>query len=186
MAHIGFDLDNVLYPLEPELRQYFSDLGFIHDGTSPSKWDLWTEYGLTETQFWTFFARGIRDGGLLVNGDPHPEAVDVVSQFLADGHHIYTVTSRNIAGAEFEARYATFKWIYEKLPVPWSGVIVSANKAILPFYSFIDDYNVNLEALRGTDLTIPVAYDQPWNRDWEGERAFSLWDYYDIVTESLG
>ena len=183
MAHIGFDLDNVLYPLCEEIHEYLDSAGYEHDKTDP-KWEVWEHYGLTEAQWQLIFARGIRDGAFFVDGEPPESAMGVLAEFLSEGHHLYIVTSRNIEGAELYARRQTFRWIYENLSIPWSGIIVSSNKAILPFHSFIDDHTANLEVVQNSGI-LGVGFDQPWNQDWQGTRCKSLWEYYEIVAESL-
>lgn len=179
MAHIGFDLDGTIYPFVEDVDAYLTSLGHQRDDRH-GLWDVWDHYELTQTEFWRLVVQGVNKGEILRHGEPHFGAMDILTRLVMDDHQLYVVTARGNMG--LAAKRATYLWLEQYLPIPWSGILISNNKAILPFKYFVDDHDRNLKTVEEAGI-IPICYDQEWNQDWEGEhRCKNLWEVYETIT----
>jgi 5'(3')-deoxyribonucleotidase len=180
MAHVAFDVDGVLYPnFLNEFQEYASSRGY--EATSPlTTWHLWDHYGISEAEFFILISQAVNAGAMFVDGDPHPEAREVLNQMATDGHHIYAVTARHVIGSEILARRLTISWLETHLKVPWTGILITERKDILPFHAILDDAIHNCDAIENIG-GMGVCYSQPWNEEYDGFRVGSLWEFRDLV-----
>jgi 5'(3')-deoxyribonucleotidase len=184
---IGYDLDDVLADLDQILRQRLSKLVQRYI-SKPERTSFYFEdiptilqkLGLTKEQL----------GPLVVDCFKHismdklpavESAIRTIKNLQKDGHTIIIITARS------KKQEATTKhWLNNmglkgiQIFFAGSGPIRTAPKnskakiaRLLKLDYFIDDSTENLEQFTRTGqhkLTTPIAYTQPWNRDWRGPR----------------
>lgn len=184
MLDISMDLDSVLYPFAGPLRSWFIEgLGYNESQIVPATtWEMWEPWGITEPRFWSGLAAGVRAKAIMWEGEPEPHAKEMLAQLISKGHRIHIVTARDIPGAVLEARSATYYWLQKYLDLPWSSIIISSNKTILPSQLLFDDAIINLDMAKQAGI-LPVCYNQPWNQDWTGLRVHDFLDVYDLVVQ---
>jgi hypothetical protein len=80
-------------------------------------------------------------------------------------------------------RYPTYYWI-GKHAVPTDEIHLSFEKYTIDGYALLDDFVDNLQAFASTGR-LAVCFDQPWNKNWEGERVKGIDEFFQLVEKKL-
>lgn len=154
---IGFDLDGVIYPFHPIIRDY---IGVPID--SPLiQWDFWNDWTppMTTEEWKEHFHRGVAEKHVFYKGYPLPGSMFGLARLKSLGHSIHIVTDRPFDGAyEF-----TDAWLRRE-SVPFDTLTISPDKTAVSTDIFLDDKPDNVRALIEAG-TYGVLRDQPWNRE---------------------
>jgi 5'(3')-deoxyribonucleotidase len=173
------DLDGCLYPWVESLRKEVMQSGRAtrEQLPEPTKWEFWDEWGLTYPEFKEFFTQGVNNGRIFRKGIPAEGGVLVLKTLKAEGHGIHIISNRSIG---WRSMINTAGWLCEN-EVPFDSVTLAADKTLIKTDIAIDDYIVNLQALRNAG-TRAVCFDQPWNQGWSGERVSTWMQFYRLVS----
>lgn len=183
---ISVDLDGVVYNF---CREFAGFLCLRYGKSSdsmpvPTTWNFAGEWGLSEREFFARF-REFGEVGGFAHGEPLPGAVAALHKLEAIGHRIRIVTARGcelLSGPVFArvVKQATVDWLY-KANIPYSDLYFTSAKADVVADVFIDDAPHNLEAIR-TAGKRAVAFDAPYNRQWNGERIQNWGEFFRLIT----
>lgn len=105
-----------------------------------------------------------------------PEAPKYLRKLKEDGHRLHIVTSPATA----ESCSSKYYWVHTRLVVPGildgvkKNLTITGDKAGVAGDIIIDDKLGNLEH----PTAVGIAYDRPWNKEWEGYRAYDWRDVY--------
>lgn len=197
---IGYDLDDVLADLDMILRQKLSvrvnkyvaksDRRSFYFEDIP---ELLDKLGITKEQLGPL----VVDCFKFIKMDELPaveSAVRTIKNLQKDGHEIFIITARSKKSSEI-----TYTWLSKlglaNIPVYFagSGPIRTAPKnskakvaRLLKLDYFIDDSTENINQFMRTGqhkLTVPIAYDQPWNKSFAGARLKHHADTFDLLNK---
>lgn len=121
-------------------------------------------------------------------------AVKTIRGLLKDGHEVYIITARSKKSSD-----VTRMWLDKlglgNIPIYFagSGPVRTAPKnskakvaRLLKLDYFIDDSTENINQFFKTGqhkLTVPIAYDQPWNQSFKGPRIKHHDDTFDLINK---
>lgn len=167
---IGIDIDSTLNTLEQSWSSWIVrnlDPAFTLD-----KWLDWNINKLTPAgekvyEFLSipgmFRGLGVREG-----------AIAVSRQLDREGHELFVVSSCDPASSWADK----FDWVEEHFPfIKKKNRIASSRKGLLKLDMLVDDGPHNFEDFTGA----AVVFDQPWNRQYGGHRAYNWIDVYNLV-----
>jgi hypothetical protein len=116
MDYYAIDLDGPNYPFLRNLAiataeitgRPISEFSHLQD-----EWSAFIDnWGITEEQFATIFALGVKNGGLLWDGDPVDGCVQGWTDLTTrENSFIHVITARNPFGVVTEAHEATHYWL---------------------------------------------------------------------------
>lgn len=171
MAHIGVDLDGVVYDFAEDARIVVANhLNVDVLSLSPAKmWDFWQEqWGVTSELFWKIWFDDIRRGNAWFRLAPIEGSIEGLASLQDSGHSIHIVTSRR--GGELN----TVRWLHE-YGVPHDTIHIGADKTRVNFDILIDDWERNWQEVTESGGRCFI-WDQPWNSHvMNAERVF-CWD----------
>lgn len=177
------DLDSVVCDFQSDISNYFIEELKCEGARNPiTSWNFPViDWGITIEEWDKGFAQGVRMGKVFRDAPDMPGAISALHKLKLDKHEIHIITSRKIAGAEREAALSTMDWLTDR-SVWFDSLTFSNDKTVIPCDIAFDDRVENLEALRGAG-TIAVSYDHPWNKHWDGLRAFCWGDFLKLVKD---
>lgn len=160
---VGVDLDGVCYPFDRALAHYVSkSTGRPLDSLpSPSSWDVWRVWGMSEDEFLGHMRDGIAAGFLFRYGAPYPGVVSALTRLAAAGHVLHVVTDRGRGGLAAIAARSTRRWLADHR-IPFHRLTLTADKTSVPTDTFVEDRDRNFEALESAGRH-PFLIDRPWN-----------------------
>jgi hypothetical protein len=166
---IGLDVDGVLYPFVPVVRAWLLERGWVGAEHGPvTQWAFYRDWGLTDEQWRTEWAAGIRAGVIFGPAELPEEDRAAVASLLAGGDEVHLVTSRNVPGVEAEARALTWRWVAE-LGLPFTSVSISSDKGCVDTDLFLEDSPANCLVLAEETDSMPVLLARPYNVAAQGE-----------------
>jgi hypothetical protein len=177
---LGIDLDGCLYPWVESLRKEAEVRGFLRSNMpEPTRWEFWEDWGMTYQEFKAVFTSGVNAGHIFAHGKPEQGGLLALGALKADGHTLHIISNRSVGHLSL---VNTAEWI-DAYQVPYDTFTLAADKTIIKTDIAIDDYTVNLNALRDAG-TRAVCFDRPWNQDWDGERVPTWIQFYRLVSEA--
>lgn len=180
---IGWDLDGVLYPFVDSLRDYIHHTtGRPLDSMPPAAtWNFAEQqWALSADEFLEHFRNGVRDGAIFRQGTPCPGGVEAMTALVEAGHRIVIVTDRRLPGVEQTAEENTRAWLAEH-DVPHDELVFSRDKTVVRTDVFLDDRDVNYDALAASGLSVPWLLTRPWNQHHPGRRVESFSEFVKVV-----
>ncbi len=192
--NIGIDLDGVVYDLVQEMLPMLRDLaGRAVLKEDIVEFDIPRSLGLTATNRELFVSVAERDFYCSASR-PMPLAKRYIADILEAGHRVTLVSSRPkrvaVSAGEIDVEAKTRSWVQQhfgdSLPLKVrgeeSGEPTEKVTAEDAFHIFVDDDPSTLECLAALRIrTRPVAFDQPWNQSWGGERVYNWSQLSDLV-----
>lgn len=187
---IMVDIDDVLFPLAPELHRVAHEMG-LHDNSQEALevWHGWKQYGCHKQDWLDVFAR-LADEHYYLTAAPIPGALEAVRHLWWLGHNVHLVTARGFAfegdahDHSAKIREWTTQWI-EDHAVPHVGPITFTKDKVAagPWDYAIDDGDHNYVALDNAGVRVYLL-DQPHNRAFEAERrVHTVAEFVDIILE---
>lgn len=180
--NIGVDLDGVCYDFGSAFRKFLVTVHGFDPITlpTPTTWDFFSEqWGISDSQFFKYYAEGVDTGHILWEGRPHPGCVEVIGKLRQDGHSINIVTHRTVGK---EAVRATMHWLQSN-KISYDSITFAADKTIVKNNIFIEDNVENFVALENAGVR-SVLMDQAWNTYFKTQYRVFDWDeFYTFVNE---
>lgn len=178
MAHIGCDLDGVLYPFTECARVVVAD----HMGCDPldleeaKVWDFMTEqWGMDQRKFWDIWFKDVARGTAWCRLPPAPGSVEGLKRLQKKGHTTHIITSRK--GGEVN----TVKWIQEH-KIPYDTLHIGRDKTRVNVDVLVDDWERNWQEVTEAGGRV-LLWDQPWNAHVLGaERVYNWNDVLEAVS----
>lgn len=186
---IMVDIDDVLFPLAPQLHQRAFEMG-LHDGTKEALevWHGHEQYGCTREAWWEVFDSLAAEGAYL-HTPPDEEAVRRLRGLYFSGHRIWLVTARGFMGRAEEIRQWTTDWVFE-WGIPHTALKFARDKVAaqeplgVEFDYAIDDGAHNFEILREAGISAYLQ-DRPHNREVDTDfRVQTFGEFADIIEEA--
>lgn len=113
---------------------------------------------------------------IMAEADPYPGALEALENWK-NKFEIVIVTSQ----PDF-SRASTYLWI-GKHNIPTNEIHVTHYKSEIDGYALLDDFIDNLDEFHATGR-LAVCFDQPWNRDWKGQRVKTVDQFFNFVQDS--
>lgn len=174
---IGIDLDSVMFPFSEAFQEVAADRGH-GDMDLPTSWRFFEDWGWTEEFWMEEFLAGINEHRLFSRKWPMSNSVEVFNKLKDEGHSLHIVTARTFGTKSMSS---TEDWLL-KHNIAADSVTFSHDKTVVYTDLFIEDNLANLDAL--TDAgTVAVAYDQPWNQEFDGPRVYDWIEFYSFARE---
>lgn len=173
------DMDEVLCDLSDAIRKSVNrDFGEnFQKGYNKSYW--WQDYGIQQG----YFEYLLNKEGLFYNLEPIEGAIEVLTKLHKEGYdiHILTCPQRNR-----DCFYEKVMWIKKYLPFIdiEKNFHTTGNKGLFAAEDrlLIDDNTEYLNQWCENDGCI-IVFNQSWNKDFEGDRAYNWNEVYDIVKQ---
>ena len=149
---ILIDVDNTFWAMSETLLPILNKLNNTsYSVTDIDHWNWYNEhfdkpFGPTET---AWFWRQV---------NPYPNAVEVIEQFVRDGHKVVFVTASGFTNGLAPKINRLLSFFDNKL-INESNIIVAKDKSLIDGDILIDDGMHNLESFPWTT----IRYIQPWN-----------------------
>lgn len=183
MAVIGLDLDGCAYDFDGTFGDFCARvLGEPREQFSkPLTWHFWEQWGLSKAEWVELFTQYIEEGGF--NSAPPVVGFGQATRLLRKhGHRVFIVTARGTSafGSGGEAQKDTIDWL-NRYNIQRDGVIFTAAKQCIGADIFVDDAPHHLEDIRATGKRA-IAFDAPYNQEWNGMRVKSWKQAYDVLT----
>lgn len=178
MAHIGVDLDGVVYEFHEDARVVVAN----HQGIDPSEltsatvWDFMSEqWGVSQRTFWKIWFEDVAREGAWLRLHPVPGTIKGLKALQKAGHTVHIITSRK--GGEVN----TVKWI-QKHKIPYDTLHIGRDKTRVLVDVMVDDWERNWQELTAAGRRC-LIWDQPWNSHvTEAERVYSWGDVLEAVS----
>lgn len=143
---IGIDIDDVLFDWFARAHTACVIEG-ITNGASPTRWEMYLDYGCTMDRWLKVMAKATLDGSLYV-GPPMEGAVAALEDLARAGHSLHIVTARGFFQHGDLIRRHTIEWLRD-YNVPHDSLTFAKDKTLVRTDVFVDDSVKNY-----TDLTL--------------------------------
>lgn len=170
--NIAIDVDEVLRDFVGQLiieyKKDFPD----HDVTPVESWDVSLSFPIGHALYDYFKLtrpREIFEYAPVLKG-----AQDMCEELRQDGHILWLVTSQEKGNEVY-----TCNWLAKNY-ISYDHLVFTSQKDRVVCDVLLDDGMHNLEAFKKTG-GIAVCMDKPWNKDWDGYRVTSMYEFYDLV-----
>lgn len=178
MAHIGIDLDGVMYPFHEDARIVVADYLHIHpiELDDAKCWDFMTDqWGVDQKTFWQIWFEDVARGNAWLRMPPADGTVEGIHRLRDAGHSTHIITSRK--GGEV----ATVNWIH-KYDIPYDTLHIGRDKTRVNVDLLVDDWEQNWCEITDSGGRC-LLWDQPWNAHVvDAERVFTWYDVLDAVS----
>lgn len=122
------------------------------------------------------------DDDLYQNLEVMEGASETLWRLSDEGHHLRIITSRFVGHHRHSKVVAdTGVWL-DKTNIPYRDIMFVASKADIYADIYIDDSPTNVTNLRGVGRDV-IVYDQEYNKDFDGLRAYNWDDVYRLIQE---
>lgn len=200
---INVDLDGVVYPWhevfalycysmyggEGHNKFYDWDFGQEMPLRSPTSWDFWQQWGMTEGQFMATFRRGVDDGFIWTEGRPLYAAQDALWRLDEYGFYIRLVTKRLVhKNSHAQVQQATSAWL-DKWNIPYHEIVYVGKSGKDSFSAdfAIDDNPVHYYEMKEAGIDAYLLR-RTWNEDVcdpeEVDFIYDLHQFADILTDA--
>jgi 5'(3')-deoxyribonucleotidase len=176
---IGVDVDEVLYPLIPNLAAWMSHATGrpIEEFPVPTDWDFSKEWDLPYDAAMGLFHEAVDAEAVWRYGAPCKGAQFAMYSLMKAGHTIHLVTDRNVIGTRGKAIQSTAAWLYEE-DIPYTSISFVTDKSLLDVDLFVDDRPVNVESMTAKGIEswlVNAAHnmDYEWDKRVTGIDAFA-------------
>ena len=109
------------------------------------------------------------------NAPEIPMAKETIAALRKDGHQIVFATHQN-PGNEGH----TLEWLRNH-GFEYDALFFGENKSLVDADVIIDDRVETLQSFHKKNGTLAICFDQPWNRDWKGERVQTWQDVPELI-----
>ena len=166
---VNVDLDGVVYPFIEVFTEYLEEeMGEnppLPEGfKTPTKWEVWEDWGMTQSEWTSWFRTAVRDYVVWHNGQPITGAVHGLWDLSDAGYHIRIATNRLVLATDYQlAVTATVAWL-DRNNVPYHSLAMlgGESKATLTGVTLLDDKPENVREWRWAQA---MLFNQPWNRE---------------------
>ncbi len=110
---------------------------------------------------------------LILNAPPYPDSLESLN-YWSKKYDLVIVTSQ-----EDYAIHDTMNWI-DRYQLPVKDVVITFNKEKVSGIALLDDFVYNLEKF-SENGGLSVCFDQPWNKEWNGLRVKTLYEYFTLI-----
>lgn len=180
ITDVAIDLDGVMYPFDKEFRKFCSKALGRDDLPHATHWHFYEDWGLNAEEYHHLLIEATR-AGVFLHGEPPIGAQAAWDMIRAMGVKIHVITARpQEAWADttwwldhwnFKADNLYFtgeKWLY--------AYITGDNKTMM-----LDDSPEYLRSVQHYPHVIPVAFDQPWNKDLDVVKVQTLMGFARLI-----
>jgi deoxypyrimidine-specific 5' nucleotidase type C protein (NT5C) len=177
---IGIDLDGCGYNVVAAHRKSCVYRGVpVEQLPEVTQWNYWNDWNMTFEEWKESADAAVDLHGCFATGVPMTGFVEALATFKHEGHTVHIVTNRT--WGEYPVS-ATEEWL-KTYKVPFDSLTFAADKTLIPCHIFVEDNVDNLAALRSAGV-VAIAYDQLWNQEWQGLRAYG-WDDITVLVRNL-
>lgn len=173
------DMDEVLCDLSEDIRLRVNK-DFNKDypkGFNKNYW--WADYGIDRR----YFENSLNEKDLFLNLKPVDGAIETLNKLHEEGYSIHILTCPQI---NYYCFYEKALWVKKHLPFIdiETNFNTTGNKGLFSKENrvLIDDNPVYLQQWLDNG-GIPIVFNQGWNQDFEGDRAFNWDDVYEIIKQ---
>lgn len=183
---LGVDLDGVCADYEGAFRdsvarQLGRDPATMHPQTVM---DAYSQWGLTFEEFEQAHRRAVLDDRIFRNMDPLPGVSKALWELSDMGVWIRIITHRLIFNWAHETSAAdTAVWL-DQHKIPYRDLCFIGDKPNVGADLYIDDSPTNIVAFRKAGKSA-IVFDQLYNRDLGGPRAYNWTDVVGLVRADL-
>jgi 5'(3')-deoxyribonucleotidase len=162
--NIAIDIDGVLRDQTTALRKrYLKEFPEHADLVKPiTAWGIHEFYPIGKEIYKLWFGPWAQD--CFEFAQKFDGAGEMMEAVKMQGHKAYLLTSQVIRTEAF-----TVAWV-DQHKIPHDGILFCHEKGLTRFDVLLDDGEHNLEAVSKVG-TRAIAFDQPWNQGWQGERV---------------
>ena len=181
---LALDLDGVVADyVESFRRSLASTRGESPDSyTTEVDWSF-SQWGLSLDDFLAAHRKAVIDDQIFLTMPPVDGAVEGIGRLVDHGVRIRIVTKRFVVeGDKARAATDTVAWL-DRNKIPYHDLCFVSEKSTCAADLYLDDAPHIVEGLREAGLRA-VVFDQPWNREVEGERACGWARAVDVVLEA--
>lgn len=182
---LALDLDGVVADYVEGLRRSLaSERGDLpEDYTTDVDWSF-TQWGLSLEEFFAAHRRAVMSDQIFATMPPIEGAVAGIGRLVDHGVRVRIVTKRFVVeGDKARAATDTAGWL-DYCKIPYHDLcLLSSDKSTCAADLYLDDAPHVIEGLREAGLRA-VVFDQPWNRDVEGERVHGWAEAVEVVLDA--
>lgn len=185
---VGIDFDDVLFPWYDPAHGLVVAAG-KDNGVSPTTWQPYDEYGISDQEWYAILHSGTLDGGLYRH-PPFPDAAEAVRRLYWYGHEVHIVTARG----QFQDGDLIVKYTEEALEeyaIPHTSLTTRARSKGDVAYAlgldyFLDDSYKNYTEVMWAGVP-SYLMTRPWNQHEPAKwRVDTVDEFVDIILEEAG
>lgn len=182
--NIGIDLDGVCYPFVEDLHAFAVVSGYDPKTlTWPKSWNFFIDqWGWTMDEYFEVFGEGVRRGRIFWDNEPEPGCVPALTKLRDEGHSVTIITQRDHPDPRisYKMRKATLYWLHYA-NIPHDNVMfTNGRKSDRGLDVLLDDAPHNIRSHQEAGEPV-IIFDQPWNREVEGLRAYNWPDVVRVI-----
>jgi len=167
---INVDIDGVLYPFNEAMASWLRGQGKKHLFPSPTTWEYWYEWNMTQGEWERQFRTGVEDGIIWRYGKPFEDAVDAMWRLSDAEWHIRLVTHRlNHKWGYQQAVTSTVDWL-RQYSIPYRSLaFASDSKSNYKAEYLLDDNFNNVKSFAKkydeTTAQMGILIARTWNKE---------------------
>lgn len=183
ITDVGIDLDGVIYDFASVFHAY-AQSRLNKQLSVPERWDFYKDWGMTDRDFETMLAEGIKEERIFDRDAPMPRTVEGWNLLKENNIKIHVLTHRGHLAYE-----QTVQWLIKYGLIPDSLHFVN-NKTILNIIAedecaAIDDYPLYYDKYEKANI-LSFLRTQPWNGEKYARRVDDLLEFAKrVVTLNL-
>lgn len=181
-VRVGTDLDGCVYELLGRFRQWIhQEMGRpLASLPEPSRYDFWTQWGLSAEEFASAYEAAVCAGFLLAEGEAVPGARETINRLFDAGHEIHIHTARFLPDTTF-AWEVTVGWL-EKSGIPFTSLVLTDEKGGGTDI-FLEDSPANYAAIEAAGGH-PVLFSRSYNLGFPARRV-QRWEEFGALVDEL-
>jgi 5'-nucleotidase len=166
---IGCDVDGVLRDFVSQLKEVYKKHNPTHEVGDVTQWNMSNAFPQCEDikKFYIDYADDV-----MGNAMPYIGARTFIQDIVDAGHDVIIVTHQHSNTEKY-----TLDWL-NKWGFPYKAIIFAEDKTIADVDIILDDNPRNIKDLRSVNRHA-VLFDQPWNKDMDGERVYNYQEFLD-------
>lgn len=180
ITDVAIDLDGVLYPFSREFHTFCSKALGAPDLPHAKHWHFYEDWGLSENEYNHLLLEAVH-AGVFIEGRPPLSSRTVWGLLKMAGIRIHIITARP------PEAWADTTWWLQEHGLLADSLHFTDNKALFSgivgngMGMMLDDAPKYLQSVKSCANVIPVAFDQPWNRDFDCLRTQTLLGFSRLV-----
>lgn len=177
---LGIDCDSVLFPFSENFVP-FAEKMLNRKLPYPDKFHMHEQWGISSESWRKIFEEFVAHNELLIH-KPYDGVKETLDILKSKGHDILIATHRVFPDFPKILREKmvtdTIEWL-EGNNLYFDDLLFLKHKWLVNFDILFDDAIHNLEKVH--ENTIPVAIEQPWNKEWNGYKISKFSDCIELV-----
>ncbi len=173
---VAVDIDGVLRDIITKINEVYKREYPSHNIKEIKEWGLHKSYPIGHGIYHFVFEKHAKE--IFTYAKPYDYAVEFCRRLRYSAGYLILCSTQSLKCQKY-----TLEWL-DLNNFEYDTIAFTTNKEIIRCDILLDDGVHNLEAIRSSgNETIPICFDRPWNKKWEGKRVSGYKEFIELVED---